>query len=265
MLAATIAEKYLESSNIILLTGAGISEESGIPTFRGYGGYWSIGSKNYFPEELATYNVFMQIPEHVWAWYHHRRNLCKSAEPNAGHHAIKKLETIAIKHSKSFHLVTQNVDGLHLKAGADPLLTYQIHGNLHYMRCLQSCTSNLYPIPDETTGIPKCPNCGKFARPHVLWFDETYNELYYGATSVLKLANAMNFLVIIGTTLKTSLPYKIAIIAANKSIPIVKINPEPLDELAGENVVHIPEKSGSFLPKLLAVIESTYQENGRVH
>src|SRR6185312_3235449 len=112
---------------IVVLTGAGVSAESGIPTFRGKEGYWTVGSREYHPQELATHAAFTRMPWDVWAWYLHRRAVCRRAEPNAAHHALARLPC---------DLITQNVDGLHRRAGSRP---YAIHGDIDHMRCADDC------------------------------------------------------------------------------------------------------------------------------
>src|SRR5690606_10651146 len=104
---------------ILVLTGAGISAESGIPTFRGEEGYWRIGSRNYYPEELATRAAFSRMPDEIWGWYLYRRSVCRAASPNAGHLALAELERGLVERNEGdrFLLVTQNIDGLHLRAG----------------------------------------------------------------------------------------------------------------------------------------------------
>ncbi|MDH3880816.1 MAG: RNA polymerase subunit sigma, partial [Desulfobacteraceae bacterium] len=174
------------SGRLTILTGAGISAESNIPTFRGPEGYWTIGSNEYHPQEMATYRMFRQKPEEVWKWYLYRIGVCKKAQPNPGHHALVEMETLF---KDRFTLITQNVDNLHLRAGNSLAKTLQIHGNVFFMRCADECKREVLPIPKNLTGREKnetltetdrqllmCPYCSSQTRPHVLWFDEMYNE-----------------------------------------------------------------------------------------
>src|SRR3954471_6406712 len=117
---------------VVVLTGAGVSAESGIPTFRGQEGYWTIGAREYHPQELATHDAFEAMPWEVWAWYLYRRSVCRRAEPNAGHRALVRLDAAL---PDRFALVTQNVDGLHGRAGSPDLRTFPIHGDISLMRC----------------------------------------------------------------------------------------------------------------------------------
>ena len=102
-----------------------------MPTFRGKEGYWTVGSRNYHPQELATREAFSHMPDEVWRWYLYRRSVCRRAAPNAGHMALVRLEE---RFGERFALVTQNVDGLHLRAGSSRERTFEIHGNIDYLR-----------------------------------------------------------------------------------------------------------------------------------
>lgn len=212
----TLKEIASGSGHITVLTGAGISAESGIPTFRGPEGFWTVGSKEYRPQQMATYQMFCRHPEEVWKWYLYRLNICRNAKPNAGHLALAKMENIF---EDRFTLITQNVDGLHLTAGNSIDRTFQIHGNIFYMRCADECSSSLYPVSEELYGRSKeqeisdternllqCPDCGALARPHVLWFDETYNEPLFSYDSSIDTAKKTKLLVVVGTSGATHLP-----------------------------------------------------------
>ncbi|MEQ1739336.1 MAG: Sir2 family NAD-dependent protein deacetylase [Methyloglobulus sp.] len=136
-LVRTIANVLKTGDLITVLTGAGVSAESGIPTFRGPEGYWTVGSRNYQPSEIATQAMFQRNPKEIWKWFLYRRGICEDALPNPGHLAIVKMEKLL---GSRFRLVTQNVDGLHLRAGSNIDRTYQVHGNLNYMRCARECS-----------------------------------------------------------------------------------------------------------------------------
>lgn len=243
------------SQHLGVLTGAGISAESGVPTFRGKDGYWVKGGRNYHPMDLATYSMFRKDPETVWEWYHHRRQRYAEVRPNSGHYAIVELEQLFEKQGRQFHLVTQNVDGLHLRAGSNPETSYHIHGEISYMRCAGECEHKTYPIPEGTTGVPNCPEgCGANARPHVLWFDETYNEHYFKFNSSLHLADEIDALMFVGTELQTNLPYQVVAQAIRRGIPVVEVNPTPTD-LGRYGVTQLVEKSGVALPQLVSHVK----------
>lgn len=256
---------------LTVLTGAGISAESGIPTFRGPEGYWTVGSKEYRPEEMATYSMFLKDPWEVWAWYLYRRTVCIKAEPNAGHLAIAEMERIF---SDRFRLVTQNVDGLHLRAGNTEERTFQIHGNLHVLRCASECSQKLFPFPgrigekkknEPVTEAEKklliCPNCQGLARPHVLWFDEYYNEHFFRAESALNWAGATDLLLVIGTAGATNIPMQIGgIVSRNPRAIFIDINIQdnPFRNLAKNHPGGIVMEGGSGdnLTEILSILKS---------
>ena len=251
---------------IITLTGAGISAESGIPTFRGEDGYWKIGSMNYTPMEMATVEKFRNYPWEVWHWYLTRIYKHRSAQPNDGHRALVELEKLL---GERFQLITQNVDGLHLKAGNSPEKVYEIHGNLNYMRIFDSSRPSLLPMPDFVEELdPKEPlpeevksklrdEAGNLMRPHVLWFDEIYNEELYRSESALKAAQEADLLLTIGTTGATSLPAVILKTVAQNGGTIIDINPEATwfsDYAMISGGYHLKGPSGIFLPKLMKLV-----------
>ncbi len=241
-LRATL-DAFMESSGrLVVLTGAGISAESGIPTFRGPEGYWKVGSKNYHPQELATASAFGELPREVWRWYLYRRAVCRDADPNRGHEALVRIERAL---GNRFALITQNVDGLHRRAGS--VSPFEIHGNIDRFRCSVRCTDATYALPDDlprqTKDAPlddatyerlRCPDCGAPARPHVLWFDECYDEALFRASSAYSHAASSDLLVVAGTSGSTSLPIQIGMNCAQRGVPMIDINPEdnPFGELA---------------------------------
>ncbi len=236
-LAVTLAEVGSSGGLVLVLTGAGISAQSGIPTFRGAEGYWTVGSRNYRPEELATRAAFMAMPDEVWAWYLYRRAVCRAAEPNVAHEALARLDTTL---GERLLLVTQNVDGLHLRAGSPPERIYEIHGNIDFARCVAECGAAPARLPDDL-GLPfergqvvdealrarlVCPACGGPARPHVLWFDECYDETNFRFESSLRAGERAAILLVIGTSGATNLPAHLVAMAAARRIPIVVVGPE---------------------------------------
>lgn len=250
---------------LLFLTGAGISAESGIPTFRGPEGYWQIGSKNYRPTELATFSAFRAMPSEVWGWYLYRRGICLNAEPNPAHEALVRLEAAI---GDRFHLITQNVDGLHLRAGHDPARVYRIHGDLHFFRCAANCAPETHPIPEdlgpgwEKGRLPlafeldrlRCPRCGALGRPHVLFFDESYNEELFYFDSARRKAFEASALFVIGTSFATNLPNQLASIAESRNIPLTIIDLEAgayarLAEASGG--AFLEGRAAELLPPLL--------------
>ena len=222
--------------HVVALTGAGISAESGIPTFRGTEGYWVVGSRNYMPEEMATLAMFRRAPEEVWRWYLYRFGVCRDAQPNAGHRALVDLDRAL---GERFHLVTQNVDGLHLRAGSSPERTFCIHGDAAFVRCAAACTPERFAMPEvgaRTRDTPlgaadrallACPRCGGWLRPHVLWFDEYYDEENYRMDSALAAARGADLLLVVGTSGATNLPMQIGELVHRAGKYMVDVNPEP--------------------------------------
>ena len=275
-------EKHLEkifqdfakgSGRLTVLTGAGISAESNIPTFRGPEGYWTIGSNEYQPQEMATYRMFRQKPEEVWKWYLYRIDVCKKAQPNPGHHALVEMETLF---KDRFTLITQNVDNLHLRAGNSLDKTFQIHGNVFFMRCADECKKEVFSIPENLIGREKnqaltetdrrllvCPYCGSRTRPHVLWFDEMYNEHYYRYHSALKVAGETDLLLVVGTSGATSLPNQVVWEVKNRNGIIVDINieknPFSIIALNSREGFFIKQPSGEVLPDIVQRFKAAIQ------
>jgi len=251
--------------NISVLTGAGISAESGIPTFRGPEGYWTVGAREYQPQEMATFDMFSQNPYAVWEWYLYRLAVCSKAEPNPGHMAVVDLEKAF---GDRFALITQNVDNLHLRAGNTPGRMYQIHGNIAFMRCTRGCVETLFPVPESLSGWTRnrsltesekkhlvCPECGAMSRPHVLWFDEVYDEIHFRLRSTLQVADRTDLLIVVGTSGTTNLPNKVAFnVSRRLKTIILDINPEfnPFAALASKTGgFSVQETGGRFLPELV--------------
>ena len=182
------------ASSLAVITGAGISAESGIPTFRGEGGLW----RNFRAEDLATPEAFRRDPKLVWEWYDWRRQICARALPNAAHQALVLLES----RMPSFLLITQNVDGLHERSGSKRIL--EIHGNIWRARCT-ACKTKFEISETPLSSSPVlCPNCGSLARPHIVWFGESYDEsLIQEAVSFLRQCDV---LLVIGTSGMVSMP-----------------------------------------------------------
>ena len=269
-----------EQAQIVVLTGAGISAESGIPTFRGPEGYWTVGSREYRPEEMATARMFGLDPDAVWQWYLYRLGVCRAAQPNAGHRAVFQMEATL---GSCFTLITQNVDGLHNRAGNSNHRTYQIHGNINYMRCASECSPELYTIPDEVKPKQKreplsdgdrkalrCPRCGDRARPHVLWFDECYDETHYRYQSSIETAAHAAILLTVGTSGATNLPMQVGILAARRGAFIIDVNPSPnpFSDLAQQvGGIFIQGVAGEALPRIAKLLEDLWlsSDSGQQH
>ncbi len=263
-----VLESFLrEQTRLVCLTGAGISAESGIPTFRGPEGYWTVGSQEYRPEDMATQAMFRRNAEAVWQWYLYRLGVCRTAQPNAGHLALVDIERLL---AERFLVVTQNVDGLHLRAGNTPERVYQIHGNIEFMRCADGCSDDIYPIPscvqpkakhegltDRDRAALRCPRCRHIARPHVLWFDEYYDEVHYRYDSSVKAATGAAILLVVGTSGRTTLPRVVGQRAAERGALLIDVNLErnPFSDMAEQfGGTYIQGSAGEVLGSLAQLL-----------
>jgi len=172
---------------VAVLTGAGISADSGVPTFRGTDGLW----RNFRAEDLATPEAFERDPRIVWEWYDWRRSLLASIKPNAAHEALAKFEE---RHDR-FHLITQNVDGLHRLAGSHRVL--ELHGDIWKVRCVQ-CRRVADNRDVPLALLPHCPICKGLLRPHIVWFGETLDSEVLGAS--FSAVESCDVLLIVGTS-----------------------------------------------------------------
>jgi NAD-dependent deacetylase len=223
--------------SIAVLTGAGISAESGVPTFRGPGGLW----REYRPEDLATPEAFAADPALVWEWYAWRRGLVAAARPNPGHEALAELE----RRAAEFTLVTQNVDGLHALAGSRAVV--EIHGSLWRSRCL-GCGRILEEraAPDR---IPPLCHCGGLLRPDVVWFGESLpHDLLARAIAAVE---ACDLMLVVGTSGVVQPAASFADAVLSRGAPVVEINldPTPLSDRA---TIALRGRSGELLPELIS-------------
>ena len=227
------------ATSVCVLTGAGISAESGVPTFRGEEGLW----KKFRPEELANFDAFIRNPELVWEWYAYRRKLIHEVKPNPAHYGLVALERSA----KNFTLVTQNVDNLHGRAGSKNVL--ELHGNIERSYCIQCRTVAPEPILEGGTGVPRCTKCGGLVRPDVVWFGEMLPlEVFTKAEAA---ARHCDIFFSIGTSAvvfpAASLPYT----ALDHGAFVVEMNLEST-ELSSRAHEVLTGKAGEILPDLLS-------------
>jgi NAD-dependent deacetylase len=232
------------AQRLVVFTGAGMSQESDIPTFRDPDGVWARQD----PREYATPSAFRRHPERVWRWYAARRRKLQAAQPNPGHRAIAALEA----HVPHVVVVTQNIDGLHQRAGSTRVL--ELHGSLARFKCVAACRGRPTPVPapplDQATP-PRCPHCGALVRPAVVWFNELLPvEVWERAVQAIDASDA---LLIVGTSgvvePAASLPRR----AHEQGAALIEVNPEatPLTPLAD---VALRGKAGVVLPPLVAAV-----------
>jgi NAD-dependent deacetylase len=225
--------------HVAILTGAGVSAESGIPTFRdAMTGLWA----RYSPEELATPDAFRRNPRLVWEWYGSRRAMVTTVEPNPGHFALAELET----HVPQLTLITQNVDGLHRRAGsADPI---ELHGNLMRARC--SVEGTVYTSWAEGEAVPPpCPVCGALLRPDIVWFGETLPpDALARATDAAK---SCDLFLSIGTSGVVEPAASLPRIAYNRGATLALINLD-VTTSSGPRSYYLKARSGVLLPALVS-------------
>lgn len=241
LLAAATA--LAKAVRVVVYTGAGVSKESGIPTFREpETGLWA----RYDPMELATEEAFLRQPAFVWNWYEHRFGVVAAAEPNPGHYAIAELEALL----PSVVVVTQNVDGLHQRAGSTRVI--ELHGTMHTFRCM-SGRHHGYTSADlsgQTQRPPRCPD-GEYFRPEVVWFGETLPE---GALDeAQQLAARCDVMLVAGTSGAVYPAATVPLIARQAGAVLIDVNPDR-DELAAVADAHLRGAGGEVLPELVAAV-----------
>lgn len=209
--AETVREWLANAASVAALTGAGISAESGIPTFRGPGGLW----RTYRAEDLATPQAFARDPHLSWEWYNWRRGIIATAEPNAGHVALAEVE----RRLPSFTLLTQNVDGLHDRAGSRRIL--KVHGDIWTLRCTACAREWRDARPSLPELPPKC-ECGGLARPGVVWFGEGLPEDVWSAA--VDAVRAAQVLLVIGTSALVYPAAGLVHLAQSAGAKVVEIN-----------------------------------------
>ncbi|HNQ47142.1 MAG TPA: NAD-dependent deacylase [Syntrophorhabdus sp.] len=233
----SVVERLTQANSLLVITGAGISAESGIPTFRGADGLW----RNYRAEDLATLNAFERDPVTVWEWYDWRRGIIGRAEPNPGHLAIKDLEDMF----ENFLLITQNVDGLHGRTGIRNIV--EIHGNLWRTKCTrEGKISMLMDVPLRS--IPPRCDCGAVLRPDVVWFGESIPS--YALDLSFNVLEQCDTLIVVGTS---GVVYPVAsfpqTVKDNGGYVVeVNVEPTPISAIADASLYG---NSGDILPMLV--------------
>ena len=236
----TVAQKLKDSRKIVFVTGAGISQESGIPTFRGKDGYW----RKYDPMKLASIDAFYDDPKLVWEWYEDRRKNILAVKPNEGHFAISQMEEF-----KDVVVLTQNIDGLHQRSGSTNVL--ELHGSIIRIKCtvcdfIDNITENFESLP------PKC-KCGGMLRPDVVWFGEPLPQNIW--QSAIKEASVCDVMVIVGTSLVVSPANTLPVYAKQNGAILIEVNPEKT-VMSNDMTLSIQATSVGVLPKMLSIFKN---------
>lgn len=227
-----------EAANVAVLTGAGISAESGIPTFRGAGGLW----RQFRAGDLATPEAFRRDPHLSWEWYDWRRGVLAKAQPNAGHYALAELE----RRKPQFTLITQNVDGLHRQAGSSAVL--EIHGSIWTLRCT-CCGREWLDRSVPLTLLPRCAICRGLARPGVVWFGENLNPKIWAAAE--EAASSSDVFLVVGTSAVVYPAAGLAPLARSARAKVIEVNIEPTP-MSGLVDCALTGRAGEILPELIA-------------
>jgi len=251
---------------VLFLTGAGVSAESGIPTFRGEDGYW----RNLDPAKLATPEAFARDPQLVWDWYRERRQHIRNARPNAAHEAVARLA----QRTDEFLLVTQNVDDLHARAGIPAEKMVQIHGDIFVTRCSRCDFTekgrggspepptaravqpqsgrlrSIAPTSDDHLDVPRCPRCDKLMRPGVVWFGEQLSRNELERVEDFLDGGACDVVIVAGTTATFGYIIDWALRGSRDGAELIEVNPEetPLSRFATRLV---RESAATALPRIV--------------
>ncbi len=230
-----------KASKLAVLTGAGVSQESGLRTFRDAQiGLWA----QYKPEDLASPQAFARDPKLIWDWYAWRREAVKGARPNPGHHALVELE----KRIPHFTLITQNVDGLHRMAGSRNVL--ELHGNIQRVRCAD-CFLVAESWGDDSESVPRCQACGGLLRPDVVWFGEALPRDQLEAA--VEAARSCDVFFSVGTSGVVQPAASLAHAARNRGAIVVEINAEATPLSYKADYV-FQGRSGEILPELVRAV-----------
>ncbi len=236
----SLTQKIKDAKKIVFVTGAGISQESGIPTFRGNDGLW----RKYDPMQLATIDAFYENPKLVWEWYEDRRKNILNAKPNPGHVAIAELEKF-----KDVTVLTQNIDGLHQRAGSSHVL--ELHGSIIRIKCTvcefeDDISSSFGNLP------PKCNRCGNILRPDVVWFGEPLPQKIWNQAIIE--ANTCEIMIIAGTSLVVSPANTLPIYAKQNNATLIEVNPEQT-QMSSEMDMSLRTTSAKAIPSIIKIFQ----------
>lgn len=237
----SIKDQIKDIKKIVFVTGAGISQESGIPTFRGKDGLW----RNHDAMKLATIDAFYDDPKLVWEWYNERRKNIFAAQPNLGHKAVAELEEYA-----KVVVLTQNIDGLHQKAGSSEVL--ELHGSIVKIKC--SVCDFKDEVITEFSEIPPLCKCGNILRPDVVWFGESLPQEVWQKAMIL--AGQCDLMIIAGTSLVVSPANTLPIYAKQNNAMLIEVNAENT-EMSSEMDLVIRDTSAVALPEFVSLFKES--------
>ncbi len=244
-----LVERLGHASNIVVFTGAGVSAESGVPTFRGQDGLW----QKYNAEDLATWQAFERDPRLVWSWYDYRRQIISGVDPNPGHMAIAEMASVFDKVT----VVTQNVDGLHHRAGSKDIV--ELHGNIWRVRCTHELTVSEFRECPLDVNPPLCKECGSMLRPDVVWYGEPLPmDAYERSHEAACICDAM---LVVGTSAQVRPAATLPLVAKHNGAFVVEINTHytPISALIDTTLIGA---AGDILPELLASVSECMGPKG---
>jgi NAD-dependent deacetylase len=233
-----------EAEHLVVFTGAGMSAESGVPTFRGDDGLW----KKFKPEELANFDAFIKNPNLIWEWYKHRKQLIESVLPNAGHYALAQMQP----QFKRVTVITQNIDNLHQRAGSRNV--YELHGNIMRNYCIDCGKSMANEEILQVETAPRCSVCNGLVRPDVVWFGEMLPEDQWSAS--VAAAEQADLFFSVGTSSVVYPAASLPLMAKRAGAFLVEVNIEPteLSNIADEVLLG---PSGKILPAIVSMNSQT--------
>lgn len=237
----SITDILLDSKKIVFVTGAGISHESGIPTFRGKDGLW----RKYDSMQLATIDAFYNNPKLIWEWYEERRKNILNSKPNPGHFAIAELEKY-----KKVVVLTQNIDGLHQRAGSTNVR--ELHGSIIRIKCTV-CDFKDEILTSFESLPPKCKKCNNILRPDVVWFGESLPQDVWNQAIVE--SNSCEVMIIAGTSLVVSPANTLPLYAKQNNAILIEVNPEQT-QMSTEVDLSLRTTSAKALPSLLKIFKN---------
>lgn len=241
-------QRLRASRHLTVLTGAGISKESGVPTFRdAIDGLWA----QYDPMQLATRDAFQRSPKLVWDWYEYRRELVRAAQPNPGHYALAELQ----RRFPHLRIITQNVDDLHERAGSTAVI--RLHGNIAASKCFYNCQGSPTLVDvtslewDIAGGPPSCPHCGRWLRPDVVWFGEMLPPDQIEAAS--HASTDADVMLVVGTSGVVTPAATMPVIAKRSGACVIEVNPVE-SQITPIADIWLAGPSGEVLPRLLEAL-----------